>query len=115
MANLTKAELAARVLQHLGLLGAGQSASAEDDGLVQEAIDAVHAELRKEGLVPFATSAIPEWAQAPLRDFVAAEVGPAFGMVTLPEKEARQATARRRLATQVAAMRHPIPIVAEYF
>lgn len=115
MATLTKAQLSARVLQYLGLLAAGQSAEAEDDDLVQEAIDACHEELRKEKLADFLTSAIPTWAQGPLRDFVAAEVAPAFGMGSAAEKEAKQAAARRRLAKQVARMKPPLPAVAEYF
>jgi hypothetical protein len=117
MATLTKADLRARVLEHLGVLAAGQSAGAEDADLVDEAIDAAHARLRKFGLVPFATSAIPEWAQISLRDYVAADVAQSFGLggPRLAEFKGAQRVAERDLARQVAGYRHPMRIVADYF
>lgn len=113
MANLTKAQLRNRVLQHLGVLAAGQSATAEDADLVDEAIDAAWAKLRKFGLMPFATSAIPEWAQQGLRDYVAAEVSPSFGIQG--DHETAKLLAERELGKQVAGYRHPIQIRTDYF
>ena len=63
MATWTKSELSANVLSALGVKPAGQAAAAEDDILVQGIIDSQHEELKVEGLVPFETSAVPEWAQ----------------------------------------------------
>jgi hypothetical protein len=118
VAALTKAELRARVLEHLGVVGAGQSAAAEDAALVDEAIDAAHDRLRKLGLAPFATSAIPSWAQVPLRNYVAVDVSPSFGVSVqrLPNGESpEQHAAERELGRQVAGYRHPIPIKADYY
>ena len=115
MATLTKAELRARVLQHLGIVGVGHSASAADAALVDEAIDAAHARLRKFGLVPFATSAIPEYAQQQLRDYVAGEVSLSFGHPRFAELKAAQMVAERELQRQVAGYRHSLPIEAENF
>lgn len=109
---MTRAELAARVLSKLTVLGIGVSASAADTALVGEAIDSAHAELRKEGLAPFALATTPEWAQIPLMDFVIADVGPHFGRPV--DREAVQRGARRRLATQVAGYRHQ-PTKATYY
>lgn len=114
MADLTKAELRNRVLQHIGVLAAGQSASGEDANMVDESIDAAHERLRKMGLVPFATSAIPPWAQAPLRDYVAGDVAATFGMREPSWKEG-QMMAERDLARQVAGFRHDLRTTAEYF
>ena len=106
MADLTKAEIRNRVLEHLGVLAAGQGASAEDAALVDEAIDSAHERLRKFGLVPFATSAVPPWAQIPLRDYVAGDVGHAFGFGD--SFKPGQVAAERELAKQVAGYRHNI-------
>ena len=116
MSTLTKAQLATWVLKHLAVLAAGESADAADSADVETAIDAVHSELRKEGLVPFATSAIPEWAQIPLRDFVALEVGPAFGRLQMSsqQRDAEERKLRARLARQVAGFKQ-MPVRADYF
>ena len=116
MATLTKAQLATWVLQHLAVLAAGESASAADSAHVEQAIDAVHAELRKEGLVPFATSAIEEWAQIPLRDFVALEVGHAFGrmQMTSTQRDQEQRKLRARFTRQLSGAKR-MPVRATYF
>lgn len=117
MADLTKAQLAARVLEHLGVKSAAVSARAEDSAFVEEAIDAAHSRLRKYGLVPFATSAIPDWAQIQLRDYVAGDVAQAFGLggARLGEFKGAADAAERELQRQVSGYRHPMPIVADYF
>lgn len=113
MATLTKAQLRDLVLEHIGVKAAGQSASAEDAAAVETAIDAAHAQLRKFGLVPFATSAIPEWAQIPLRDYVAGDIGHSFGFGDAFKPG--QTLAERELARQVSGYRHPLKIRTEYF
>jgi hypothetical protein len=113
MATLTKAELRNRVLEHIGVVAAGESGSAEDGDLVDEAIDSAHAQLRKFGLAPYATSAVPEWAQPLLRDYVAGIVGPSFG---LGEAHAPgKAMAEREMARQVSGFKHPVRVVADYY
>jgi hypothetical protein len=115
MANLTKAELRTRVLQHLGVLAVGQSASAEDAELVDESIDAAHDRLRKFGLVPFATSAIPTWAQTQLRNYVAGDVFRSFGLNhRAMEFDAGREIAERELARQISGYKHPRRVIAEY-
>ena len=81
MADLTKAEMSIRILENLGIKPSGQSANAEDDIRTQEAIDSAHARLDKERKVPFALSAIPDWAQIPLRDYVSFDLMGQFGIV----------------------------------
>ena len=115
MSDLTKAQLSARILEHIGVKSAADGARAEDDALVQEAIDAAHERLQKYGLVPFATSAIPPWAQLDLRDYVAGEIVQAFGLGGDPKWEAKASKAERELARQIAGFRHNLPIVTEYF
>jgi hypothetical protein len=113
MADLTRAEMIDRVLEHIGVKPAGQSATAEDSALVGEAIDAAHDRLNKFGLVPFATSAIPTWAQVPFRDFVAGDVGQSFGFGE--RFKPSQAAAERELARQLAGKKHNKRVRAEYF
>ncbi len=80
MADLTRADLIDRVLEHLGVKGATQSASAADAKLVGEVVDSLHSRLRGEDLAPFELSAIPPWAQVAMRDLTALEVAPSFGL-----------------------------------
>jgi hypothetical protein len=117
VADIAKAALRNRVLEHLGVLAAGETAATADATLVDELIDAAHERLRKLGLVPFATSAVPSWAQSALKEVVARDAGPAFGMSgqRLLELEQGARMAERELARQVAGFKHPLPIVAEYF
>lgn len=117
MSDLTKAQLAAWVLEHLGIKSATDSADAADQARVEETIDVKHDQLRKRGLAPFATSAIEEWAQTPLRDIVAADVAQTFGISgqRLLEFKAAGKEGERELARQVAGFRHPMPIQADYF
>jgi hypothetical protein len=117
VADIAKAALRNRVLEHLGVLAAGETAASADQTWVDEAIDAVHERLRKFGLAPFATSAIPSWAQIPLRDVVAGDVAQSYGMSGQRLLEFKQgaAAAERELARQVAGFKHAIRVKAEYF
>lgn len=113
MADLTKAELRNRILEHIGVKAAGQTVNADDADFVDEAIDAAHDRLNKFGLVPFATSAIPTWAQTPLRDYVAGDIGGAFGFGDSFRQG--QAIAERELARQIAGLKPNLRVRAEYF
>jgi hypothetical protein len=116
VATLTKAQLAGRILEHIGVKAAGEGADAADSAVVEEAIDSAHDRLNKFGLVPFATSAIPEWAQIPLRDYVAGDVAQLFGLAArIVEFKSAQALAERDLARQVSGFRHNVRIKPEYF
>lgn len=117
MANLTRQQITDRALETLGIKAAGQSALAEDGNRGLEAFDAVYYRLRKEGLSPFATSAVPEWAQTQLINLIAWELAPGFGVSAgrsqLLAEAAQRAT--RDLERQVAGFRHPIPIKTDYY
>lgn len=117
MATLTRIQIADRALEALGVKAAGVSAIAEDANFAREKVDAVHARLRKEGLAPYATSAIPEWAQTAFIDLVASDMAATFGVsgIRLQALGINQADARRELARQVAALKQPIPIASEAF
>jgi len=117
MATLTKAELADRVLENLGVKPSGQAASAEDSVLTEEAIDAVHAQLRKSGHAPFELATIPEWAQTPLRDIVSAELAGSFGIAgyRLQVVIAAMSRAERQLAKQTSTGPQQTPIRPYWF
>lgn len=112
MADIAKAALRNRVLEHLGVIGAGETAAAADQALVDEAVDATHARLRKFGLVPFPTSAIPSWAQIPFRDAVAGDVAQIYGMggQRLTEFKIAAQQAERELARQVSGRKPPVRV-----
>ena len=117
MADLTKAALGVRVLEHLLVLAAGETAATVDTTWVAEAIDAAHDRLRKLGYVPFPTSAIPSWAQISLRDIVAADMAPSYGisgqrLLGLTSAAKRGET---ELARQTAGFKHNVPITPSYF
>jgi hypothetical protein len=122
MAAWTKATLAERVLEHLGVVGEGQSATAEQQVRTEEVIDSLHPQLRKLGLSPFLTSSVPEWAQQPLLRFVAAAMAPKFGFsgqrlldFTL-DPRTRDVPGKRELQEQVAAQAHTdMPIRVKYY
>lgn len=77
---LTRAEMAARVLEHLGVKAAGQTASAEDNLAATEAIDSAHSRLETEERANFDLDAIPEWAWTPFRDYVARDLVDLFAI-----------------------------------
>lgn len=117
MATMTKAEIAARALEALGVKAASQSTNALDGARAEEAVDAVHARLRKEGLAPFATSAVPEWAQSQLINIVAMDLVPAFGVGGLRLQLVASAAQQGRadLVSQCAAMVPNIAAKSEFF
>jgi len=117
MANLTKAAMRDRILEHLGIKGAGQSAASEDELLVSEAIDSAWYRLRAKGLVPFDTSAIPEWAQTPFRDYVAGDVADVFGLQgqRLQSIMERQRMSLKAMSHYVKPERPPMPTQTKYF
>lgn len=117
MATLTKVEMRTRILQHLGVLSADESANAADAAIVDEAIDAAAAKLRNLGLASFDTSAVPEYAQIGFRDYVAADVASIFGLDAQrrAEHEQRQALALQELRQQRELTWNSQPVEARYF
>jgi len=79
---ITKAVLSSRVLRHLGVLAAGETATADDALLVGNHVEAAYEELNKIGTIEagFTSNAIPDWAQEAMRDRVAFLVAATFGL-----------------------------------
>ena len=87
---MTKAELRRRILQHLGRLAATETPTSEDAAIVDEAIDSAHSRLEHLGVAPFETSAIPAWAQIPMRDYVSGDLAGTFGLDAQARLEHKQ-------------------------
>lgn len=104
MATMTAAEIRDLVLEHIGVKAAGQAVSAEDASLTEKAITAVVSSLKRDGLATFPETAVPEWAQLPLRDIVAFEVSPSFGR---PQNISAERRARTALASQTSGNHDP--------
>jgi hypothetical protein len=118
VANLTQEELRDRILEHLAVKAAGQAASAEDAALVDELVTSAYDRLNKFGIVPFPLTAIPTWAQTPLRDFVAIDASPSFGKPVdrLPDgTNPIQNQAKIELQAQVAGFKHRKQTKATYY
>jgi len=115
MADMTRAQMIDKVLQRLGVLGAGQSASAEDADLVGKTLDGIHSQYRKLRLAPFATSAFPDWAQEPYAKIIAAQVAPYFGKGDdmAVREDARKG--HQELGEQLQGEALGAPVRAEYF
>ena len=97
----TKTDLRKAVLEDLGILAGGESASAEDAALVERRIDRLHEELIDNGLVAWSLTAIPDRAMQPMTKLVAAVCWSAFhGDTGAVVAEQKAAAARARLARQ---------------
>jgi hypothetical protein len=117
MATLNRDAMIARVLQALGVVASGETAQAADSTLVGEVLDSAHDRLEKLGLAPFSLTNVPEWAQVPLRDYVALDCAPPFGIVgnALMEFAARRKEAETQLAQQACGRAKLQFVVARYF
>lgn len=115
MADKTRAQMIDHVLKRLGVIGAGQSASAEDTDLVGSVLDTVHSQYRKRGLANFAISAFPDWAQEPFAKLVAAEAAPHFGLRGDVSIIGDGREGERQLAEQMQGRRHPIRVRTRYY
>lgn len=81
MANTkTKAEIAGRVLEKLGVKAQGQNASAQDQILAEEAVASVHAKLTDQRRIEFDVELVPDWAWTPLIYLVARDLVDDFGI-----------------------------------
>lgn len=117
MANWTKVDLTQNVLERIGIVGAGESPAAEDTNLVTGVVESVYDQLRKEGLVPFAVSSIPDWAKQPLSKVASYEAKDYFGIGGQRAQILAVAAneGRRELARQVAGHRRKLRIRARYY
>jgi hypothetical protein len=117
MATKTRAEMVDWTLEVLGVKPAGQSASAEDADLVGRYFDTTYASLRKLGVAPFGTSAVPEWAQASFAHIVAADMTNHYGITgeRLADLKSAAAKGRRDLTEQCANGIEQTPVVPNWF
>lgn len=117
MADITKQSLRDRVLQNIGVLAAGATAASLDVTLVEEKIDALYAQLRKFGLVPFPVTSIPDWAQQQMEDIVSYAVAPTYGVTGNRLNELREAkrVGEFDLNRQLSGFKHKRRTPAEYF
>ena len=109
MATLTKVEIAASVLEALGVKAAGQSASSEDEEAAENAVSSAYYRLRYESKAPYDIDSVPEWAWTPLRDYVARDLINNFGISgeRLQGILAAAARADRDIAVQTAGQHDP--------
>jgi len=111
--SYTANDVMTRVLQNIGVLATGESATAEDDALVTPIITNKYAELQRLGVAPFALSAVPEWAFEGVVLFVAAAAAPAFGR-PLDASMAEYGLGLLR-EQMVESNGSGLPIMADYF
>jgi hypothetical protein len=113
----TKVDLATEVLEELGVLGVGQTASAEDSQKVQSVIEKVHAEYETEGRVTWGVDEIPDNVADPLRVIVAERLLEVFEIE--PERAERirgkQPASVVRFIKQVVNTYGGEPVKAQYF
>lgn len=110
-------ELATKVLDQLGVIGAGQSAEAADVAIVIEAYQSKYAELEGNGLelVYWEREVIPDAIYLILRDLIALEVRGDFGQpVSAMEREAEETAILKRLRRHNGRPATGLPVVAEY-
>jgi hypothetical protein len=111
VATWTAAQLADGTLRALGIVGAGQVASAEDTALVAAAYVSAYPRLRRLGLAPWASATISEEAQQPLAKHLAGEVAVAFGFTgdRLAALKMEAASGWAQLQEVAAGDRHMAP------
>lgn len=117
MADWTQADWANKTLVYLTVAPAGVTPPADDTNTATEVSQSVYEQMRKLGLAPFAVSAVPEWAQQPLKKILAYELAPEFGISgqRLAELQNGAAKGVKELRQQCAGYRHPIPAKARFY
>lgn len=114
MADWTQSDLANRTLELLGIKAAGQSVASEDFSLANDTINGIYQELRRVDHAPFSLTAIPDWAQTPLRDMVAADLAPLYGL-PLQQYAAKAQEGERRIRRQTSGQKQNITTKANFF
>lgn len=119
MADATISQMAVRVLQKLSVLQGGETASAEDDALVQAGILAVNEKLRDLEICHWSDSAFPLAIKEDLAAYVACHVAGEFMADAAMALNFRQMNEREALANlrRLTASRERIdkPTRAEFF
>ena len=117
MATWTTAEWATASLVRLTIIGAGQTASAEDQLLAVSKANSLFPQLRRRGLAPFDADVIPEAAQDALEAMLADKLASSFGVTgerrAMLILEAKQA--KIDLAAWIASEKPRLPIEVDDF
>lgn len=117
MTAYTKAQLRDRVLQELGVLAVGETATAEDAALVETTIDDQHAMLEREIFLTWTTATIPDTVIEPLTVVLAARLAGRYGLPADRRQEllGLAAIAMGEVRTQVQAETDTAPVPAVYY
>jgi hypothetical protein len=104
MTTYTRADLATRVLQDLGLIAAEESPSAADRAFAEATIESVFAELaiRRIALPNAADSALPSEYLVSLSKRIGLDLGPSFGLFSIAEAEQAKPITERALREMAA-------------
>ena len=112
----TRANLVSRVLQELYVLTGTETPSAEDDAVVDIAIDEAMAELAERRIAYWEVTDIPEAVMRGLTLVVAGNCGRRFNPEKpLAECEAMRATGMRQMREVIALQQDHQPIPQLYF
>jgi len=108
----TKSELALRLLKKLGVVGAGQTARADDQELAEEKIAAVHDALVSFGKPRWTLAAVPEYAAEGYTLMATVLAAPEFGA---PVDGGAWTAGLRMVSAGAALGPSSDPITSEYF
>lgn len=113
MAVWSKATLANKVLEYIGVKPIGQSAPSDYSNYVQGVYESVYDRLQDSDLAPYAIGSVPDWAKQPLVEYLAVKVGPRFGK---PYPDAmREAAIREMAASRYGGPKSALPIKSQSF
>lgn len=111
---MTELDFADLVLTRLNVIGAGESGSAEDNALVQQAYEFYYAELLEKAAATWPMAAIPDRVAEPLAQCMKIRMFSQFySTATLDQDSWKRA--ERALFDMIGVKRTQAPIQAEYF
>lgn len=108
----TRFDLAKRALIEIGVLAAGEDASAEDQDLAETKFNAAHSSLGARGLLRWTLSDIPAWAEEPLVQMTSSLLRRPFGM---PPDEAAWISGEAEIRRCIQVDWDAGPTQVEYF
>ena len=113
----TKADVATLALQHLGVLAAGETASAEDAALVEDIVDGVHEGLVGKGLADWDVDDVPDAVKLAVRNIVAYQSAESFTIGSMRVAALRNEAfeAEREIRRQQQTTPTDEPVRAVYF
>lgn len=106
----TAAQVRQAALEHLGIVGAGQSPSAEDDALAERKYVSLYGRLHRKRLVPFLRTSVEDWAIDPLAKVLAWEMVSEFGFTGIRRDGLREDKKEGLAELQSGAASLPSPL-----